>query len=45
MNKMKMKKMKLMELQISNTHIFNKENSLTYNFPRFNYFAITKEFK
>ena len=30
-----------MELQISNAHILNKEN--TCNFQQFNYLAITKE--
>ena len=30
---------------MSNAHIFNKENSLKYSFQRFNYLAITKEFK
>ena len=30
---------------MSNAHIFNKENSLTYNFQRFDYLASTKEFK
>ena len=32
-----------MELQISNAHILNKENSFTCNFQQFNYLAITKE--
>ena len=30
---------------MSNAHIFNKENSLTYNFQRFNYLGSLKRIK